>query len=105
MDAKTRYRRRLKLQAALARVLEVLAANVGDGIPPDRASALLAWQAVVKLAAFIEGAGVEPPAGSDLSRAVHILRARHRETRARYRRREKRRTGGAGRRTETSSPD
>jgi hypothetical protein len=36
MNAKSRYRQRLKLQAALARVLEVLADNVAGEIPPNR---------------------------------------------------------------------
>jgi len=44
MDAKTRYRQRLKLQAALANVLKVLGDNHAKGIPADRATAELAAQ-------------------------------------------------------------
>lgn len=40
MNAKARYLKRLQLQGALTRVLEVLFRNVEERIPPDRRTAL-----------------------------------------------------------------
>src|SRR5437763_987578 len=73
MDAKTRYRRHLKLQAALTRVMEVLVRNEAAGIPPDRTTSLMAWQVYVKLMAFIKASGLAPaelPVHTDLARFV-----------------------------------
>jgi hypothetical protein len=90
MDAKTRYRRRLKLQAAMTRLMEVLATNVQDRIPPDRTTALMMGQVVAKLIHFTGAAGLSPaetlPDRSDLSRFTQLKKARKKETRARYRR-------------------
>jgi hypothetical protein len=85
MDAKTRYRQRLKVQAALTRVLEVLADKVAEQIPPDRTTAVMAWQVVRKLLPFIQGAGGLPD-GSELCRFVYLKKARQERAPARYRR-------------------
>src|SRR5262249_55176908 len=91
MDAKERYRQRLKLQAALARVIEVLGRNGTEGIPADRMTGELAAQVVIWLVRFVTQAGVKLPdpskEGPDLSRYVKVLKARKKETRARYGRR------------------
>jgi hypothetical protein len=91
MDAREkRYRQRLKLQAALARVLEVLTRNAVAGIPPDRTTGKLAAQVVVFLTRFTLQAGVELPnpttEGSDLARYAKLLADRKKATKARYRR-------------------
>jgi hypothetical protein len=83
MDPKTRYRQRLKLQAALTRVMEVLAGIVAEEITPDRTTALMASQVLGKLLSFIKAAGLEPadlPVKSDLSRFLNLKRARLKET-------------------------
>jgi hypothetical protein len=90
MDAKTRYRQRQKLRVALPRVLEVLADNVGEGIPPDRPTALMAGQVLRKLVPFALTAGLDSaeliPDNSDLSHFENLKKARRKETQARYRR-------------------
>jgi hypothetical protein len=87
MDAKTRYRQRLKLQAALTRVIEVFIKNDVAGITADRTTAELAAQVVVWLRPFIRDAGVALPDPSkqepDTARFGHVLRSRRRETSAR----------------------
>jgi hypothetical protein len=92
MDAKTRYRRRLKVQAALTRLLEALAVNAEAGIPPDRTTALLAVQVLKKLVPFaVLGTRTDLAdlleSDSDLSRAAKLIGDRKRETAARKRRR------------------
>ncbi len=75
MDTKTRYRNRLKLQAALTRLMEVLAENVADGIPADRTTALMAWQVVGNLLPFVKASDLDPadlPDHSDFSRFVYL---------------------------------
>jgi hypothetical protein len=96
MNAKQRYRKRLKLQAALARMIRVLANNGMNGIPADRTTALLAWQAIALLVPFVKAAGMNPSVvpEKDLSRYVFLLEARRKQTRARYRRRWKAWLGG-----------
>jgi hypothetical protein len=93
MDAKTRYRRRLKLQAALTRVMELLAENVGDGIRPDATTALMAAQVIAKLIPFGTAAGLGPqellPDKSNLSRFQKHIKDRQRETAARRQRRKR----------------
>ncbi|MFL5909286.1 MAG: hypothetical protein ACJ768_01765 [Gaiellaceae bacterium] len=92
MDAKTRYRRRIKLQAALARVLEVLCGNAADGIPPDRTTALLAGQVARWLTQWVDDAGVDLPAGDEPDRARYeylILSKLKDAAKARARRRRK----------------
>jgi hypothetical protein len=90
MDAKTRHRQRLKLQAALARVLEVLLDNAVAKIPPDKITAKLAVQLVAWLSGYAADAGVpllrwsEEP---DISRAKYLIGARRKATGARYTRR------------------
>jgi hypothetical protein len=90
MDAKTRYRRRLKLQAALARVLEVYTENARDGIPADKTTAELAGIVVEWLKRFMQQAGVarpDPRQEPDYSRYAHVLIDRRKATGARYNRR------------------
>jgi predicted metal-dependent peptidase len=92
MNAKAPYRKQRKLQAALTRALETLANNVADEIPPDRTTALLAWEILNKLLPFIRMAGLdvaELPGETDLSRFVGLIRARRKEAPVRYRRRRK----------------
>jgi hypothetical protein len=98
MNAKQRYRKRLKLRAALARVLQVLGSNAGEKILPDRVTGELAAQVVVWLVRFTVEAGVDLPdlsKGPDLSRFIKLLRDRKTETSARYRRRLKSRLRGS----------
>jgi hypothetical protein len=93
MDARTRYRRRLRLQAALTRVLLVLAGNAEAGIPADRTTALMMVQVMKQFLAFVREAGIrsaevqamlgEP---ADLERFVKLIRDRKKETHARKRR-------------------
>jgi hypothetical protein len=87
MDAKTRYRRRLRLQTALTRVLEVLRDNMADGIDPDPTTARMAAQVMIWLTPFIGKAGVdleeELSQGPDLERFVRLIKARKKETHAR----------------------
>jgi hypothetical protein len=96
MDAKTRYRQRLKLQAALTRVLEVYVKNNTAGIPADRTTAELAAQVVGLLMPFVRtafrhDAGVVQPEAPEeapgLTRFAYILRSRCKATGARYKRR------------------
>jgi hypothetical protein len=93
MDAKTRYRRRLKLQAALGRVMEMLAHNVAGRIPPDRKTSLLAGQMIQALLCFGSEAGLTEnelhPPEPGLDRSLDLKRARKRETSARYRQRKR----------------
>jgi hypothetical protein len=99
MNAKTRYRQRLKLQVALTRVMELLATHAAEEIPPDRTTALMAWQLVLKLLLFIEVAGIAPrelQGRTDPSRFLHLKMVRKRATQARYRRRQQTRPAGAG---------
>ena len=88
MDAKTRYRRRLKLQLALTRVLEVLADNVADEIPADRTTGKLAAQIARWLIQFAADAGVDLPTEDepDLSWYAHLRLRTQQATLARYRR-------------------
>ena len=87
MNAKTRYRKRLRLRAALVRVMEVLADNVRDGIPPDRTTAEMGMSFLITWAVFCESAGVAwVPDRSDLARFVKQKIDRQKETEARYRR-------------------
>jgi hypothetical protein len=98
MNAKQRYRQRLKLRAALARVLQVLVNNRAEKIPPDRVTGELAAQVVVWLVRFTVEAGMDLPdlsRGPELSRFIKLIRGRRVETRARYRRRLKSRLGGS----------
>jgi hypothetical protein len=92
MDAKTRYRQRLKLQTALARVLHVLGDNAG--IPPDKTTGKLAAQLAVWLVDFAVKARVELPnpsqARPDLTRYLHLMYSKRKETAARYNRTRKR---------------
>jgi hypothetical protein len=86
MDAKARYDKRMKLQRALSRIMERLAGNMAEGIPPDRTTALLMWQVIGKLFPFIKAAGLEPedlPTTSDLARVLYLKEARQRESHAR----------------------
>ncbi len=87
MNAKTRYRQRLKVQAALVRLMEVLATNGAEAVPADRTTALMAAQVAKFLAIFIGKAGVGLPDEPDLSRFVHLKQSRLKETKARSRRR------------------
>jgi hypothetical protein len=86
MDAKTRYRQRLKVQAAMCRVLALLLDNGLKKISPDRTTALMAWQVVRKLMPFIQAAGLTPEElpdtsdGSNLARFAHLLHDRKKET-------------------------
>ena len=82
MDAKTRYRHRLKLQAALANVLKVLNDNSANGIPPDRTTAALAAQIARWLMQFAAEAGVDLPRGDepDLSRYMQLRLGRQKAT-------------------------
>ena len=93
IDAKQRYRRRLKLQAALTRVVQVLARHLSDKIPADRTTALLAAEAVRGLVTFIKAAGLAERLYTqddpDLQRFADLIKARKKETAARYRRLEK----------------
>ena len=91
MNRQQRYRRRLKLQAALLRVLEVLADNTAENIPPDRTTALMSWGVVRQLLPFIQTAGLDPEGLPDLTRFLHLKQARQKETHKRYRRHIKRR--------------
>ncbi len=96
MNAKTRYRQRLKVQATLVRLMEVLADNGAEAIPPDPTTALMAWQAVRKLLPFIKASGLDAAAlaapdgsGSDLARFGRLKQARQKATHSRRRRNEK----------------
>jgi hypothetical protein len=94
MNAKTRYRHRLRLQAALRRVFEVLLQNQAAGIRPDRTTALMAAQVNVTLLHFMREAGLTPeesvPLASDgpldISRFLKLVADKRRETAARRRR-------------------
>src|SRR5262249_51475244 len=94
MNAKQRYGRRLRLQAALARVARVLAAHHKDGIPADRTTALVAAEVAQLLLWFASKAGVidprNPLRSSDgqeaASRCKHVDDVRKKETQKRYRR-------------------
>jgi hypothetical protein len=91
MDRKTRYRQRLKLQAALRRVMEAYADNTLAGIPPDRTTALMAAQVIVNLLHYAREAGLTPeeatPLASDgpldTSRFEKLIADKRRETNAR----------------------
>ena len=87
MDAKTRYRNRLKLQAALTRVIELMNDNAEAGIVPDRTTALVAWQLSARLQLFVKAAIPDPaelPVKRDLSRPIKLIQSRKKETAARY---------------------
>jgi hypothetical protein len=89
MDAKQRYRERLKLQGALGRVLETLAVLLERSIPPDRTSALLAWQVIGALDWFVKEAVPDPEELTkepDFARVLYLKKARRKETYKRYRR-------------------
>jgi hypothetical protein len=58
MTPKQRYKERLKLRAAIARVLTVAAGNHDKGIPPDRKTARMATQVILMLTAFCEEVGL-----------------------------------------------
>jgi hypothetical protein len=86
MDAKTRYRRRLKLQAALRRLIEVYVSNSVAEIPPDRTTALMAAQVMGNLIGFCEDAGVaSQSARPDSARFEKRIKDKQRETAARRR--------------------
>lgn len=94
MNAKKRYWKRLKLQAALVRVAERLAENVLEEIPPDPTTALLAWQVANNLLHHVvlpSGMDASELRGIDAPRIFQLQISRHKETAARYRRRKRRR--------------
>lgn len=94
MTRKQRYRQRLKLQAAIARTVNLLLDHQHkDQIPPDRTTATMAAELIVGLTTFARAAGVvvrgrgsEP----DVDRIAKMLVARKRATSARYKRAYKR---------------
>jgi hypothetical protein len=93
MDAKTRYRQRRKLQAALRRVLEVLIRNMNAGIPADKATAKLAAQLMGWLNGYTAEVRVPLPMQGeepDISRFDYLIQAKRKETIARYARMRKR---------------
>jgi hypothetical protein len=92
MNSKQRYRRRLKVQVALLRVVELLIDNYEDGIPPDRTTALMAWAVTRKLVEFVTAAKVDKadlPQHFDITRFAHLKRAKLKEKAKRDRRRGK----------------
>jgi hypothetical protein len=97
MDAKTRYPRRLKLQAAMTRVWQVLLLNEVDGIEADRRTALMAAGLGRMLLSFCQQAGLTPaeavPVKPDATRFVKILTDRRRATKARTLRKRRSRSG------------
>jgi hypothetical protein len=90
MNAKQRYRQRLKVQAALTRVMDVLANNEVSGIAPDRTTALMAAQVIGNLLGFCKKAGLRGneaiPDKADLSRFIKLKKDREKETWGRGRR-------------------
>ena len=94
MDAKARYRQRLKLQTALARVLELMVHHRNAGITPDRLTGLMAGQVIKVLLPFGKAAGLTEsetiPDRTDLSRTLRLIKSRKKETAARNRRAAKR---------------
>ena len=98
MTPKERYRQRLKLQAAFARVLKVLADNSSQQIPPDQTTGELAVQLIVWLTRYTIEAGVEMPKlaeGPDLDRYLYLTKSRVKETRNRKKRTIRKRKNGA----------
>jgi hypothetical protein len=89
MDAKTRHRQRLKLQAALTRTLDVLFANVDKQIKPDRTTAKMAVVVIKNLFTFVSLAGEKLGTDydlGDLERFRHLNASRLKESAARRRR-------------------
>ncbi len=93
MNAKTRYRQRMKLQVALLEVFELLDANVNaKGIPADQTTALMAWEVARQLVSFTKMAGLDTanlPDKPDHSRFLRLKIARLKEKAKRGRRRRK----------------
>jgi|SRR5581483_2407617 len=90
MNAKTRYRQRLKMQAALTRVLQVLFHNTEHGIRPDRTTAKMAAEVIRRLFLFCGAAGMavlDDWPDDALARSLCLIQSRWKETHARYRRR------------------
>jgi hypothetical protein len=83
MTKQKRWRKRQSLRKALARIVEVMADNIANGIRPDRRTARLAWQVVNKLQPWLTL--VERPAFADVRWVVDLRGTRQRETAARYR--------------------
>jgi hypothetical protein len=88
VTAKQRYRQRLKLRSALTRLMVVMAENADAGIRPDKTSARLAAQVLLKLVPFAV-LGTETDLAellegkSDLSRFAAVIRCRKTQTRKR----------------------
>lgn len=90
MNAKQRYKRRLRLQAAISRTIHVLVRHLEDEIPPDPTTALLASQLVKALGGFCQDAGVDPMRAPDqpgVDRFGYTQETRQKETFQRQRRR------------------
>jgi hypothetical protein len=96
MNRKTRYRRRLKLQRALASLYVVMNDHLADDILADETTVLLAAKVYRHIRAFIEGGGFDADRlskdggiASDNERLLYLLRSRWKETAARKSRRTK----------------
>jgi hypothetical protein len=90
MDRKTRYRRRIKVQAAMTRLMEALGDLALEGVPPDRTTALMAWQVAETLRTFIRRAGLNDDDEPDRSRFLQLKHSRQRESAARRHRKARR---------------
>jgi hypothetical protein len=88
MDAKTRYRQRRKLQAAIARVITLLDDHAKAGIPPDKTTGDLAAELLSWLTGYCARVEVilrtEDGISSDLLRYGYIEEAKRKATLARY---------------------
>jgi hypothetical protein len=94
IPAKTRYRERERLRRALVRVMEVFADNRCLKIPPDEATAVLAWEVAKNLVQFTREFGLKVPDTVDLTPFVNHKKRRAAETLARKRRTARARANG-----------
>lgn len=84
-DQDNSTRTRLKFQPSLTRVLEVMADNPSEQIPPDRTTAQIAVHVLIKLVPFaVPGTGTNLAelldSKSDLARIVKLKSDRKKET-------------------------
>lgn len=86
MNAKTRYRERLKLRSSLTHVMEVLAENGGLGIAPDATTAAMAWEVAKHLVQFVRNSGIATPVQSNVPPFLATKRRRKKASAARKRR-------------------
>jgi hypothetical protein len=87
MNAKTRYRQRLKLQSAISRLFDLLLDHMAvEEIAPDPTTARMAWHMKGLLETFISKSGLEVwklpinPDAPDLDRFWQLIKKRKNET-------------------------